>query len=238
MFSKVLPHVEGQLPWAAKAQQPPSSGNGLGKGACVDLERTQFLWWFKITRHKTTTREYLLVSPFLALASLPEGVEVAVLKPRKVVGQCPQPLHEVAPYVHPCVTKGGLQAGLRISHSSALPGEGGQQEGEPERKDTCPSRVWVAEGPQPGAGNLHTGTGAQALSRGCPEKFQERKLKAISSFPGLGARQLREWNSAPDTPGFESQPYHLLHVILSLHSQDLSSLTCQMGIIPWFVNSK
>lgn len=144
------------------------------------METAQFLWGFKINKHKTTTKVYLPVSPFSALESLPEAQEGG--------GTTPWLLHKVAPCVLLCVTKGSLWVGLRISHGSTLP-EGRQREGEPERKDTCPSRIWVAEGPQSGAGTLHTGAGAQGPSRGCPEKVLERKCKAVSSFPGLGARQ-------------------------------------------------
>lgn len=135
-------------------------------------------------RHKTTTNECLLVSPFLPLESLLEGV--VVLRPRKVAERGAHLLSQAASCVCSCVTKGGLQVGPGTSRSSALPGKGGQWEGEPERRDTCPSRVWVAEQPQPRAGTLHTGAGAQALPRNCPEKFQKRKLKAVSSLGGLG----------------------------------------------------
>lgn len=99
VLSKVLLHFREQLPWVAIAQKTPTSGNGLGKGDCSDLETAQFLWWFKINRHKTTTTEYLLVSSFLAPESLPKGV--VVLRPRKVVGQRSRPLHEVCPVCTP-----------------------------------------------------------------------------------------------------------------------------------------
>lgn len=83
-----------------------------------------------------TAREYLVVSCFLALESLPAGVGGGglVLRLRKAMGQGLQPLHYVAPYLHPCAMGGSLQAGLRISHGSALPGEGRQWEDETEER--------------------------------------------------------------------------------------------------------
>lgn len=119
-----------------KPQKTPSSGIGLGKEACFDLETARFLWGFKINRHKTTTKVYLLVSPFSALESLPAAQEGG--------GTMPWLLHKVALCVLLLSQKEAFGLDSR-SHIALL--EGRQQEGEPERKDTCPSRIWVAEGP-------------------------------------------------------------------------------------------
>lgn len=161
------------------------------------MESTQFFWRFKMNMHNMGPP--WPPSPIPALGALLEG-EV-VTRPRKMVGQGLRPLPEAVPHGCPRGT-GGPWFGHKLSHSSVPRGRGGWGADETERKDTCPSRVWVAQGPQPGAGTLHTGTGAQALSRCSSDEFQGRKVRQAQAFWSSG--HAVKSTHALHTPGFES----------------------------------
>lgn len=110
-----------------------------------------------------------------------------------------KPLPEVAPRGHPHVTGGGPWVGPQPTYGSAVLGEVG-----PERKDSCPPRVWVAEGPRPGVRTLHTGAGAW-LSPGAAQVSIKKANSSRLELSVLQVRQWRAWDVAPGTPGLEPQ---------------------------------
>lgn len=70
-----------------------------------------------------------------------------------------------------------------------------------------------------------------------PGGFQGKKLSL--ELPGTWSQAVGVWDVAPDTPGFESQPCHLLscdHEVVSLTGPQFPYLP--RGIIPAFIERK